>query len=190
MPSLTERMIRAARLDVRLYEEVENDREAMGQTLTVVILSSLAAGISTLSFLTTVETTEPVTISAAMGSLIMATLVALGGWLFWAVLTYFIGTRLLPEPQTQADIGQLLRTTGFSSAPGILRIVGVVPGLWFIVMAITSVWMLVSMVIAVRQALDYRSTWRAVGVCLIGWLIQAFLLILFTGVPHDIQVAV
>ena len=24
---------------------------------------------------------------------------------------------------------------------------------------------------AVRQALDYQSTWRALGVCLIGWLI-------------------
>jgi hypothetical protein len=38
--------------------------------------------------------------------------------------------------------------------------------------------MLVAMVIAVRQALDYTSTSRAVGVCLIGWLIQVLIVIL------------
>ena len=38
--------------------------------------------------------------------------------------------------------------------------------------------MLVAMVIAVRQALDYTSTLRAVGVCLIGWLVQVVILIL------------
>ena len=33
-----------------------------------------------------------------------------------------------------------------------------------------AVWQLVAMVVAVRQALDYRSTGRAVLVCLIGWV--------------------
>jgi len=38
--------------------------------------------------------------------------------------------------------------------------------------SIASLWMLVAMVIAVRQALDYNSTLRAVGVCVIGYVIQ------------------
>jgi hypothetical protein len=38
--------------------------------------------------------------------------------------------------------------------------------------------MLVAMVIAVRQALDYTSTFRAVGVCVIGWIIQTVILLL------------
>ncbi len=41
--------------------------------------------------------------------------------------------------------------------------------------------MLIAMVIAVRQALDYNSTWRAIGVCVIGWLIQAVILWLGIG---------
>ena len=36
---------------------------------------------------------------------------------------------------------------------------------------VASIWQLVTMVIAVRQALDYQSTWRAVGVVVIGFLI-------------------
>jgi hypothetical protein len=42
------------------------------------------------------------------------------------------------------------------------------------------VWMLVSMVVAVRQALDYESTARALAVCAIGWILSG-LLVLATG---------
>ncbi|MBI4442062.1 MAG: YIP1 family protein [Acidobacteria bacterium] len=163
MAALANRMIRAARLDVTLYEEVEADRQATGQAMLVVILSSLAAGVGSFT-------------SIGIRGLISITAVALLGWLVWAFLTYLIGARLLPEPQTQADMGQLLRTIGFSSSPGVLRILGLVPGLWALAVVITSLWMLVAMVIAVRQALDYRSTWRAVLVCFAGWLVQLFLL--------------
>jgi hypothetical protein len=116
----------------------------------------------------------------------LGTLSALLGWAVWAAITYFVGTRLLPEPQTKADYGELLRTIGFASAPGIIRILGIIPGLMGIVFLVAGVWMLVAMVIAVRQALDYHSTARAVGVCLIGWLVQLLILALIfavTGVP-------
>jgi hypothetical protein len=86
------------------------------------------------------------------------------------LVTYLIGTKMLPEPQTHADVGQLLRTTGFSASPGLLRALGVIPGIGTLAVGVASLWMLVAMVVAVRQALDYTSTLRAVGVCLIGWL--------------------
>src|SRR5206468_13093528 len=96
---------------------------------------------------------------------------ALAGWFIWAFLTYFIGTRILPEPQTSADLGQLLRTTGFSSSPGVLRILGVLPLIGGLMSLLVPVWMLAAMVVAVRQALDYRSTGRAFGVCFVGWAV-------------------
>ncbi len=83
---------------------------------------------------------------------------------------------MLPEPQTRADHGELLRTIGFSSAPGLIRVLGIIPGLADLVFSVAGVWMLVAMVIAVRQALDYKSTWRAIGVCVVGWTIQAVIL--------------
>jgi len=69
-------------------------------------------------------------------------------------------------------VGQVLRTVGFSSAPGVIQILGVIPILAEGIFFIAGVWMLVAMVIAVRQALDYESTARAVGVCFIGWGLQ------------------
>ena len=45
MANFQDRIIRAAKLDVHLYEEVEADKGAMGQAMAVVILSSIAGGI-------------------------------------------------------------------------------------------------------------------------------------------------
>jgi hypothetical protein len=156
---LIRRMKRASMLDVDLYEEVESDTGATGQAAVVVVLSSLAAGIGTM-------------VQQGTTGLLIGTLANLVGWVIWAYLTYLIGTKLLPVERTESDIGETLRTIGFSSAPGILRVVGFVPILGPLVMLGTAVWMLVAMVIAVRQALDYESTGRAVGVCVIGWIIQ------------------
>ena len=166
MASFTDRMIRAAKLDVNLYEEVEADKGAMGQAMGVVILSSVAAGIGTIG-------------TTGIKGLVLGTIVALAGWFIWAFMTYYIGTRLLPEPQTKADFGELLRTIGFSSSPGVLRVLGIIPMLGNILNFIIGIWMLVAMVIAVRQALDYKSTLRAVGVCLIGWIVQIAIFALF-----------
>ena len=163
MSSLGERMIRAAKLDASLYEEVEADPGALGQATAVVVLASVAAGFGTFT-------------RGGVGGFLFGTIAALAGWYIWAFLTYWIGTRFLPEPQTQADYGELLRTTGFSSAPGVIRVLGVIPGLTGLVFLVASIWMLVAMVIAVRQALDYTGTLRAVGVCLIGWIVQVLIL--------------
>jgi len=163
MASMVERMTRAARLDVSVYEEVENDATAMGQATLVVVLASLAGGIGSYG-----ETGFAGLIGGAIGSLI--------GWYIWAFLTYYIGTKWLPEPTTQADTGQMLRTLGFASAPGVLRVAGVIPGIGFIALIVAPIWMLCAMVVAVRQALDYSSTARAVGVCLIGFVVQLFVI--------------
>ncbi|RJP59463.1 MAG: hypothetical protein C4549_02315 [Deltaproteobacteria bacterium] len=159
MTSLKDRIIRASKLDVNLYEEVEADKGALAQATTVVIVSSVAAGIG--SFQT-----------GGFVGILMGTIAALAGWYVWAWLTYLIGTKLLPEPQTKADLGELLRTIGFSSSPGLIRVLGIIPGFTGIVFFAAGIWMLLAMVIAVRQALDYRSTLRAIGVCIIGWIIQ------------------
>jgi hypothetical protein len=164
MSTFAERMIGAAKLDVSIYEEVEADRTATGQAMAVVILTSVAAGIGGLRL--------------GLGGLVGAVIAALIAWFLWAFLAFLIGTKLLPEPQTRSDVGELLRTTGFSTAPGMLRILNMVPFLGGIINFAISVWLLITMVIAVRQALDYRSTGRAIIVCLIGWFLY---LIIFGG---------
>ena len=169
MNSFKNRIIRAAMLDVNLYEEVEADKGAMGQAMGIVVLSSIAAGVGLIE-------------RGGFSGIFAGTIASLFGWYVWAYLTYFIGTKFLPEPQTEADHGELLRTIGFSSSPGLIRVLGIIPGLGVVVSFTASIWMLVAMVIAVRQALDYNSTLRAVGVCVIGWVIQISILMLLFSI--------
>ena len=161
--SMVDRMIGAARLDARIFEEVEADTSATRQALSVVLLVALATGIAsmgTIGFL----------------GLLAGIVVAVVGWAIWAWVVYFIGAKILPEHETHADWGQLARSLGFAQSPGVLKVFGVVPGVGGIIFLVVSVWMLVSMVIAVRQALDYTSTLRAIGVVLIGFIPYAILM--------------
>jgi hypothetical protein len=163
MKEFFQRVIRALKLEAALFEEVEADRGATAQAIGVVLLSGIAAGVGSSG-------------RGLAGGLLVLTTASFLAWVVWALVTYVIGTRILPGPQTEADAGQLLRTVGFSSAPGVIQVLGVIPVLAEPIFIVASVWMLVAMVIAVRQALDYESTARAVGVCLIGWSLQLVLL--------------
>jgi hypothetical protein len=171
MVTFPARMLRAALLQPRLYEEVEADAGANHQAFAVVLLSGVAVGVGGIAN------------SGAQG-IVWQALVAVIGWWIWAYATYFIGTKLLPTAETHADIGQLLRTIGFSGAPGIVRIAMVVPVLAFPAFVVGTLWELLAMVVAVRQALDYHSTLRAIAVCAIGFPLYAVALIasvLFLG---------
>jgi hypothetical protein len=61
----------------------------------------------------------------------------------------------------------------------VLRVLGIIPLLGNIVNIVCGIWMLIAMVIAVRQALDFKSTGRAVAVCLIGWVAQLVVFAVF-----------
>jgi hypothetical protein len=166
--TFVQRLVGAAACDVAIYEDVEADRGATTQAFAVVVLSALASGVGYSGL-----TGGPVDIA-------VSSIVALLSWACWALLTYVVGVHLLPEPQTRADVGELMRTIGFSATPGLLRVLGLMTPVAAPVLFATTIWMLVTMVVAVRQALDYRSTVRAVAVCLVGLLTVALVLLFFT----------
>lgn len=168
MASLVERAIGAARLDVATYEEIEADSNSLGEAMIVVVVAAIAGGIGAAS---SSGGHGPGLIFGSIGSLI--------AWFVWAFTIFVVGTKMLPMPETHADLGQLLRTTGFAAAPGVVGILGVVPGIGGLVMTVSWLWQLAAMVVAVRQALDYTSTGRAVAVCLVGFVVQMVVLFAF-----------
>jgi hypothetical protein len=163
-----QRLIGAAFLRGEAYEDVEADRHASRQALGVVLCSSVAAGLGARGFG-----------AGDAGDVVFFAAVALMTWVAWASVVYQIGAHILPGARTRADVGELLRTTGFATAPGLIRIVGIVPGLTIPIFAIAALWMLAAMVVAVRQALDYTSTFRALVVCGVGWALAIALAVLF-----------
>lgn len=161
--ALLRRAWRAALLDPEIYEEVEADRGATRQAFAVVLLAALAAGLGSLS-------------NGGARGILWSALFSLFGWYVWAWTAWWIGTRLLPGPETRADAGELLRTIGFSCAPGVLRILALYDPLAGPIFLLCTLWMLAGMVVAVRQALDYGSTLRALAVCGIGFALYAAIL--------------
>jgi hypothetical protein len=159
---LIQRMIGAARLRTETYEEVEADNSATLQAMSVVLLVALAAGIGNLG-------------SGSVIAFVVGIVAALAGWAIWAWITYLIGTSILRTPDTNANWGQLARTLGFAQSPGVLKVFGIVPVVGPFVFALVSIWQLAAMVVAIRQALDYTSTLRAVGVAVIGFIGYAVL---------------
>jgi hypothetical protein len=156
MASFTDRMIGAAKLEAATYEEVENDPNAMGQAIGVVVLAAVASGIGSLG--------------GGLSGMATGVVTALVGWFIWAGIIFLVGTKVMPEPQTKADLGQLLRTMGFAASPGVFNVLGIIPILGWIVRIGVMLWQLVAMVIAVKAALDYQKTEKAILVCVIGWV--------------------
>ena len=165
------RIFRAIKIDIDLYEEVEKDKSATIQAGIVVVLSSLAAGVGALQLGAT--------------NFLLAPILSLLSWYVWAYVIYFVGVKLFGGPSTKSNHGELLRTIGFSSAPGLIRVFGVTPDLMTVTFIGSAFWMLACMVVAVKSALDYESLWKALGVVIIAWLFQAFflfmILIIFKG---------
>lgn len=175
-PSLVSRMVRAAKLDSDLYEEVEADEGANGQAFVVVLIASIASGLG-----------------AGIGAVISGEgglwflwglLIGIGtgivGWLIWSLFAYVLGITIFKGHVTEADYGQLIRTIGFSNTPRLLSFFSFIPFLGGFISFVALVWALVAGVIAVRQALDF-STWRAIGTCVVGWLIYALIVFLVFG---------
>ena len=166
------RIFRAIKIDIDLYEEVEKDKSATIQAGIVVVLSSLAAGVGALQM--------------GASNFLLAPILSLLSWYVWAYVIDVVGGKLFGGPKTKSNHGELLRTIGFSSAPGLIRVFGVTPDLMTVTFIGSAFWMLACMVVAVKSALDYDSLWKSLGVVIVAWLFQAFFLfsviILFKGI--------
>ena len=146
------------RLDATVFEEIEANTTVTGQAVAVVVTASIAAGLGAGALSGPIE-------------MVRETLGALIGWIMWAAVTYVIGARLMPEPQTRTSMGELLRVIGFSYAPNFVDVLALLPFIGGVVRIVVAFWLLAATVIAARQALDYRSTGRAIVVVMIGWLV-------------------
>ncbi|MEX2236050.1 MAG: YIP1 family protein [Dehalococcoidia bacterium] len=155
---MIDRMIRAARLDPQAYEEVEADEDATAQAAIIVVLAAIASGIGA--------------IDGGIGGVIGLIIAGLLGWVVYAALVYFVGTRLFATAETSSNVGELLRTLGFAQTPRLLLFTGFIPVIGLIIAIIVFVWILFTTMVAIRQALDF-STGRAIGTALVAVLALA-----------------
>jgi hypothetical protein len=170
--SLGSRMMRAARLETELYEEVERDEGATGQAAIVVLIAGVATAIAAIiGSVVAPDEAGNGPVAAALG--IGGTLI---GWVLWAALTYWIGTSIFRTAETNVTMGEMLRALDFSHAPGVLGVLAFIPLVGALIAFAVSLWQLVAGVVAVRQAMDF-STGRAIGTVIVGWLVQVVIIL-------------
>jgi hypothetical protein len=162
------RMVGAARLDAATYEQVEADTTSTGSAVLVVLIASVAAAVGLGS--------------TSLAGIAGFTLAAFLSWMVWIGLTLLIGKLILPAPGTHTDLGEIIRTTGFSASPGVFRVFAGIPGIGLPIFLGVTIWMLFTFVVAIRQALDYGNFNRALAVCFLGWLIHGLLFFAFVMV--------
>ena len=169
------RMIGAARLNVETYEDVEHDSGATLQAMLVVVLVSIASVVGQL-----IGGTD-----AGVGWIIVSGIIrGVVSWALWALFAWLIGSTLLKTAQTEANWGQLARCTGFAQAPRLLNVFLFIPYVGPVIVLAAWVWSFIAMIIAVRQSLDYTSTWRAFFVILLALIpvaIVNWIVFLLTG---------
>jgi hypothetical protein len=158
MASLTERMVGAMKADVKTFQELEADPNALGQAITVIVIAGVAALIGNI-------------FRSGIGGGIGALIISLIGYAIWSILIVLIGTKLMPEPTTKADFKEAFRVIGFTAAPGVFNVLAIIPFLGPVISFFIGIWMLVIGVIAVREVLDYSNTGRAIVVCLIAFVV-------------------
>ncbi len=186
-PSIWRKMVLASRLDVDLYEDVEADSRANGQALGVVVIASVATGIG--AGISGLASNGPLWL---LWGLLAGAAVSVVGWLVWALITYLVGKFIFKVAETEVTYGQMLRTLGFASSPGVLRIFSFVPFFGGLVAFGATIWVLVAGIVAIRQALDF-STWRAISTAIVGWIVMVVILVLlgmFVGVGSLVQTPV
>lgn len=159
---LFNRMVRAAKLEPELYEEVERDVEATKEALLVVLIVGICSAIGNIGILGT-------------KGIITGLIAGILGWVLWSFVIFLIGVKGFKHT---SDMGELLRCLGFAYSPLVLNILGIIPVLGPIVLIVASIWALIAFVVATRQALDC-GTGRAILVAVLGfivyWVVAAIL---------------
>ncbi|MEA3346426.1 MAG: YIP1 family protein [Chloroflexota bacterium] len=174
LDNIVNRVIRAAMLDVELYEEVEADETLTPQAIAVVAITAIAGGIG--GALGTII--GPGGVGVFFLALIITPIIAVIGYFIWAALTYLIGTRLF---EGIADYGEMLRAIGYSYGPQVLGALSFIPCIGWLLSLAGAIWALVAGVIAVRQALDFDTS-KAVITCIIGWIVMLVVNMIFAAV--------
>ncbi|MCW5849765.1 MAG: YIP1 family protein [Anaerolineae bacterium] len=160
---MIDKAIRASRLDIPVYNEVERDLNETTNALIIVVAVAIASGIGAIGQ------------NVGVGGIIAGVLAALIGWVARAFVIYFIGTRVY---NATATTGEILRTTGYAAAPGILNVLGFIPGIGGLITLVVSIWTIVTTFIATREALDLDNTKTLITIILAFLVFFAIALVL------------
>lgn len=164
---MIQRMLGAALFNAHTYEEIEADQTALGQALAVVILVTVCGAIGGL--------VSDILAGASFLGIILGLCFGLAfgivRWALWVTVIFMVGGSLLRTSSTQISWSEMGRVLGFAYTPGVLTIFSWVPGIGWLISVAAFFWTLAAAIMAVRQAMDFEGTGRAILVVVIAGII-------------------
>jgi hypothetical protein len=154
-----ERLIGAMKLDAAAFEDVERDPGAMGQAVGVIALAAVSTGLGNVWY-------------GGLSGIVVGVVTSLIGYGVWALIVWLVGTKVMPDPTTHADMPETFRVIAFAAAPGILGAITIIPLLGWLLLFLLWLWQIAAMVVAVKAVLDYTDTFKAVIVVIIGFVVN------------------
>jgi hypothetical protein len=144
-----EGMVRAARLDPMIYEEVvanpSADRDAQIVVLVIAVvgavvgtLAAILAGVASFAFL----------------NLVGLALQAVLGWLAWSITSHYVGVRLLGG---KGDLPQIRRISAYAVTPTLIAPLVFFPGVLNLIALLLTPWLLATGFLASRAIVGSRT---------------------------------
>lgn len=168
---MIDRIIRAIRLDFRVFREVAEDERATTEAAIIVFLVTFLSAIGT-GLRVLIAPEDPGFGTAVLAFfnewLISGVLI---GWIGWAILTYLVGTTLF---KGRTNLPEMLRVLGYASAPKLLGLLGFIPCVGWLFTLTGWILALIAGVLAIREAMEF-DTGQAIITVVISWVLSLIL---------------
>ena len=159
-------IVRSLKLDKSLYTDSKNFGEASVYFAgLIMILDGVAGAVAANTIVKT--------------SIGVSGLTAIITWFVWAIFIYVIGVKLFPDKNTKVSFKKILTAVGYAHSPGLLRFFAVTPDFVIPIVFLTQFWIFASLIIATKQILNLKSSFKAFGIVFLSFLIIVFLSISF-----------
>lgn len=157
MKALINRMFRAIKLDRQLFEEIVSDPSVQGQSVWAVAIFAMATAFGSFTMIG----------GTAVNIGLITTMIA---WYVWAFSLFYIGTRFLGEHAAHANRKTIMRVVAFGCAPGIFRLLGIIPKTATIVLIITSLWILATVIIGLKSVFSEAHSAKIAIITVVTWI--------------------
>ena len=159
-------IVKSLKLDRSLYRESKYFGEAAIYFAgLIMILDGVAGAVAANSIVKT--------------SIGISGLTAILTWLVWAIFIYVVGVKLFSDKESKVTFKKILVAVGYAHSPGLLRFFAVTPEFVIPIIFLTQFWIFASLIIATKQVLNLKSSFKAFGIVFLSFLIIAFLSISF-----------
>ena len=159
-------VVSSIKLDTNLYKDNNFFGDAgIYFALLIMILDGVAGAVAANSIVKT--------------SIGISGLTAILTWFVWATFIYVVGVKLFSDKESKVTFKKILVAVGYAHAPGLIRFFAITPEFVIPIIFLTQFWIFASLIIATKQVLNLKSSFKAFGIVFLSFLIIAFLSISF-----------